>query len=67
MHYKFITYVILTFQPLSELAYVFDSTFFKPICLTAKVLRRQAMRNFLVGATEPKKRILKSIQLRFTG
>jgi len=36
-------------------AYLFDCTFFRLICLTAKALRRITMRGFLVGATEPDK------------
>jgi len=48
-------------------AYPFDCTFFRPICLTAKALRRITMRGFLVGATEPEKRTLKRVQLRNLG
>ena len=50
-------------------AYPFDCTFFsliciqdvgkeRELCLTAKTLRRIAMRSFLVGATMPEKRTL---------
>jgi len=48
-------------------AYSFDCTFFKLICLTANALRRTTMRGPLVGATEPEKRTLKRVQLRFLG
>ncbi len=54
-------------HPLGEYAYTFDCTFFRLIDLTAKALRRMTMRAFLVGATEPKKRTLKRVQLRILG
>ncbi len=52
---------------LDEPAYLFDCTFFRLICLTAKALRRVTMCGFLVGATEPEKHTLKRIQLRIQG
>ena len=48
-------------------AYPFDCTFFSPICLTAKALRRIAMRSFLVVATESEKRTFKRAQLKVPG
>lgn len=49
------------------MAYPFDCTLFRLICLTVKVLRRITMRDFLVGATEPEKRTLKRVQLKNLG
>ena len=60
-------YSVLGDHYLGEFAYPFDCTFFRPICLTAKALRRITMRGFLVGATEPEKRTLKRAQLRIPG
>jgi len=40
MHCKSGSYRILTIHPMGESAYSFDCTFFRPICLTAKALRR---------------------------
>lgn len=50
-----------------EFAYSFYCTLFRLICLTAKALRRMAMRSFLVGATKPEKRTLNRVQLRISG
>lgn len=58
---------MLNENSLSTLAYSFDCTFFRLICLTAKALQRITMRGFLVGATKPKKRTLKRVQLRILG
>ncbi len=68
--FKTATYTIFCsfcFNPLDESAYAFDCTFFRLICLTAKALGKMTMRAFLVGATEPKKRTLKRVQLRVLG
>lgn len=67
MDYKPVTYHILVLHPLNELAYTFDHTFFRLICLTAKTLRRITMLDFLVGAIEPENRALKRVQLWFLG
>jgi len=67
MRYKPGPYCVIGFHLLGESAYSFDCTFFRSICLTAKALRRMTMRSFLVGASEPKKRTLKRVQLRFLG
>jgi len=56
---KLTSYIILTHYSLSESVYAYDCTFFKPICLSAKTLRRITMCGFLVGATEPDKCTLK--------
>ncbi len=62
--FKTATYRRISFHPLGEAAYAFDCTFFRLIGLTVKALRRITMSGFLVGANEPKKRTLKSVQLR---
>ena len=67
MYFKIAAYRVLGIQLLSEFAYSFDCTFYRPICLTAKALRRMTMHGFLVGATEPVKRTLKRDQLRILG
>jgi len=61
------TYLILFARSLVAFAYSIDCTFFRFLCLTAKALRRITMRSFLVGATKPKKRTLKRVQLGFSG
>jgi len=55
---------MLNNHPLDNPAYPYDCTFFRLICLTAKTLHSMTMRSFLVGATKPKKRTLKWIQLK---
>lgn len=67
MCFKIERYSVLGDQSLVEFAYPFGCTFFRPICLTAKTLRRITKRGFLVGATEPEKRTLKRVQLRILG
>ncbi len=67
MRYKSRPYHFLGFHLVGESAYLFDYTFFRLSCLTAKALRRTTMRGFVVGTTEPKKRTLKRVQLRFLG
>ncbi len=64
---KTATYSFRGVHPLGEYAYTFDCTFFRLTCLTAKALGRITMRAFPVGAIEPKKRTLKSVQLRIPG
>jgi hypothetical protein len=68
MNSKLKTYsIMLGSYLLGELAYSPDCTFFRLICLTAKALRRITMCGFLVGATAPKKRTLKQVQLKLLG
>ncbi len=67
MCFKIESYSVLGTYPLGEIAYPFDCTFFRPICLTAKALHSTTMRGFLVDATEPEKRTLKRVQLRVPG
>jgi len=67
MCFKITVYNVLGLQNLNELAYSFDCTFIRSICLTAKTLLRITMLGFLVGATEPDKHTLKRVQLRISG
>lgn len=62
--FKIEHYLMLNNHLLGNPAYPYDCTFFRLICLTAKTLHSTTMRSFLVGATRPKKRTLKWIQLR---
>ncbi len=63
MYFKTATERKVSIHSLGEVAYAFDYTLFRFIGLTAKSLCRMTMSGFLVGATEPKKRI----QLRILG
>ncbi len=53
MYSKIDRHTMLGNHTLGESAYPFDCTFFRLICLTAKVLRRMTMCDFLVGAKLP--------------
>ncbi len=65
--FKTAAYRLLAIHPLSKRAYPPIALFLWLIYLTAKALRRITMRAFLVGAIEPKKCILKLVQLRILG
>lgn len=65
--FKIKKHEMLSVQAIEQLAYSFNSTFFKLICLTAKSFHRMTMNIFLVGATELKKCTLKRVQLRILG
>ena len=67
MCFKTLRYSVLEDHLLGELADSYDYTFFRHSYLTAKTLHSTTMRGFLVGATVPKKRTLKRVQLRFLG
>lgn len=67
MNSLFYTYSVFVMQPLNRFAYSFDCTFVSFICLTAKILHRITMLDFLDGATEADKRTLKRVQLRVSG
>ncbi len=67
MYFKTVTERKVSIHPLGETVYTFDCTLFRRIGLTTNSLCRMTMSGFLVGTTEPKKRILKRIQLRIPG
>jgi len=66
-HSNITAYGALSIHLLDELAYSFNCTFIRFICLTAKALRRMTIQGFLVGATKSDKRTLKRVQLRIPG
>jgi hypothetical protein len=78
MRNKFVTYSKFNLQLQYETVCAFDCTIIRLICLTAKALRKMAMRGFLVGTTEPDNHTLnmpffvndsryKRVQLRLLG
>lgn len=62
---KLTSYYIFDIHFFDEFTYSSDCTFFRFIYLTAKALRRTTMCGFLVSVTEPEKRTLERVQLRY--